>query len=281
MPSFDTPEPITAVIDLQLGDIRIIASDRTDTVVDVRPSDASRDLDIQAAEQTRVTCAAGQLLVKAPRQRGLGMFGRPGSVDVTVELPAGSALRGEAGLGAFHCAGRLGDCRVKTGLGDIEAAGTGPLDLHTGSGTIVVDRVAGLADVTTGSGRVRLGAIDGPATVKNSNGDTWIGEVTGDLRVSSSNGTITVGHASGGVTASSANGDLRVGEVARGSSSLRTSMGSIEVGIRPGTAALLDVSTKFGRVHNDLAATEGPGPADQTAEIHASTSYGDIYIRRA
>lgn len=281
MPSFDTPEPITAVIDLQLGDTRIIASDRADTVVDVRPSDADRDLDVRAAGQTRVEYVAGQLLVKAPRQRGLGMFGRPGSVDVTIELPAGSVVRGEAGLGAFHCAGRLGGCRIKTGLGDIEAGHTGPLDLNTGSGTIVVERVAGLADVSTGSGRIRLGAIDGPAVVKNSNGDTWIGEVAGDLRVSTSNGTITVGHASGGVIASSANGDVRVGEVACGSSSLKTAMGAIEVGIRAGTAALLDVSTKFGRVHNDLAATEGPETADQTAEIHASTSYGDIYVRRA
>lgn len=281
MPSFDTPGPISAVIDLQMGDTRIIASDRTDTVVDVRPSDTSRDLDLRAAEQTRVTCVAGQLLVKAPRQRGAGVFGRPGSVDVTIELPAGSAVRGEAGLGAFHCAGKLGDCRVKTGLGDIEAEHTGQLDLNTGTGTIVVDRVAGLADVSTGSGRVRLGTIDGPATVKNSNGDTWIGEVTGDLRVRASNGTITVGRAGRAVTASSANGGLRIGEVVRGSSSLKTAAGSIEVGIRPGTAALLDVSTKFGRVHNDLGAAEGPEAADQTAEIHASTSYGDIYIRRA
>ncbi len=281
MPRFDTPDPITAVVDLQMGDTRITASDRADTVVDVRPSDTGRDLDVRAAEQTRVEYAAGRLLVKAPRQRGLGMFGRPGSVDVTIELPAGSAVRGETGLGAFHCAGPLGDCRVKTGVGDIEAGHTGPLDLSTGAGTIVVDRAAGLADVSTGSGRVQIGAIDGPATVKNSNGDIWIGEAGGDLRVSTSNGGITVGRASGGVTGSSANGDVRVGEIARGSSSLRTAMGTIEVGIRAGTAALLDVSTKFGRVHNDLAAAGGPEPADQTAEIHAATSYGDIYVRRA
>jgi hypothetical protein len=281
MPRFDTPEPITAVIDLQLGDTRIIASDRTDTVVDVRPSDPARDLDVRAAEQTRVGYAAGQLLVQAPKQRGLGIFGKPGSIDVVVELPAGSAVCGQAGMGAFHCAGRLGECRVKTGLGDIEAAGTGPLEVNTGSGTVLVDRVAGRAEVATGSGRVRLGAVEGPAVVKNSNGDTWIGEVAGDLRANASNGTITVGHAGGGVTASSAYGDVRVGEVACGSSSLKTAMGSIEIGIRAGTAARLDVSTEWGRVHNELTAADRPEPSDQTAEIQAHTSYGDIRIHRA
>ena len=69
MPTFDTPEPISVTIDLAVGDVRIIASDRADTVVDVRPSDASNEDDVKAAEQTRVEYADGQLLVKAPKLR--------------------------------------------------------------------------------------------------------------------------------------------------------------------------------------------------------------------
>ena len=41
MPTFDTPEPITATIDLAIGDVRISAGERGTTVVEVRPSDAS------------------------------------------------------------------------------------------------------------------------------------------------------------------------------------------------------------------------------------------------
>ena len=41
MPTFDTPGPISAVIDLVVGDARITASDRDDTTVEIRPSDAS------------------------------------------------------------------------------------------------------------------------------------------------------------------------------------------------------------------------------------------------
>ena len=39
MPDFSTPEPIMAVIELEGGDARILASERADTVVEVRPSD--------------------------------------------------------------------------------------------------------------------------------------------------------------------------------------------------------------------------------------------------
>ena len=36
-----------------------------------------------------------------------------------------------------------------------------------------------------------------------------------------------------------------------------------------------------GRVLNQLAESSGPGGAEETVEIHARTSYGDITIRRA
>ena len=77
--------------------------------------------------------------------------------------------------------------------------------------------------------------------VKNSNGDTWVGEAGGDLRLSAANGSIAVDVAHAGVVAKSANGDVRLGEVVRGSVVLETRLGDLEVGIREGTAAWLDV----------------------------------------
>lgn len=281
MPSFSTPEPIAATIELVVGDARITASDRDDTVVDVRPSDGSHEPDVRAAEQTRVEYTAGRLLVRAPKQRGLGLFGKVGSVEVRIELPAGSQLEGDASVAAFRCVGRLGECRVKTSAGDIQLGDTGRLELNTGAGTIVVGRVVGNADVRTGSGKLRLREIGGSAVVKNSNGDCWVGEISGDLRVNAANGGISVDHAHADVTAATANGDIRIGEVARGSASLRTAFGQIEIGIRTGTAARLDVHTSFGRVHNDLDAAGPPDSSDDTIDVRAHTSYGDIVIRRA
>ena len=42
MQQFDTPAPITAIIEVPAGRIQVIAADRTDTTVEVLPADAAR-----------------------------------------------------------------------------------------------------------------------------------------------------------------------------------------------------------------------------------------------
>jgi DUF4097 and DUF4098 domain-containing protein YvlB len=287
MPAFETPEPILATIEVTVGDLRIAARDRTDTVVEVRPSDPSHEPDVRAAEQTRVEMTSDGLLVKGPKQRGLprslvgAPFGKPGSVDVTIDLPAGSRLRADAGLAALRCTGRLAECQAKTGAGEIDLENTGAANLTIGAGGISVGVVSGRAEIHSSTGPVQLTEIDGPAVIRNANGEIWIGAVTGDLQLSASNGAISVDRADGDVTAKTANGSLRIGCVSRGITSLTTSMGEIEIGIAAGTAALVDAQTKLGSVRNGLAATDRPEPADETAEVHARTSFGDIVIRRA
>jgi DUF4097 and DUF4098 domain-containing protein YvlB len=283
MPTYDTPHPITATVELVVGDLRIVAADRTDTVVEVRPSDPGSDADVRAADQTRVEYADGLLLVKTPKQRGLGLFGKPGSVDVTVDLPARSKVQVDSGVGGVRSTGTLGACRVKSGAGDVQVDRVegGRLSLEIGAGRVDVDTVAGRADISTGSGRLQVREIDGPAVVKNSNGDSWIGLVTGDLRINAANGDIAVDRAGGDVVASTANGGITVGAVTRGTVSLKTGFGEIEVGIPAGTAAKLDVSTSFGRIRNQLESTDGPQETDETVDLRARSSYGDIVIRRS
>src|SRR4051812_35985162 len=106
MPAFATPEKIAVSLDIGVGDVRIIATDRTDTVVEVRPSDASKPDDVTAAEQTRVEFARGCLTIKAPKSwKRYTPFSDRGSVDVSIELPTGSSLLGEAALAALHATG--------------------------------------------------------------------------------------------------------------------------------------------------------------------------------
>lgn len=279
MPVFETPEPIFVTIEQGMGDARIIASQRTDTVIEVRPRDDSKASDIKGAEQTRVEYSGGRLLVQTPKQRAF--IGGGSMVDVTVELPAGSTVQGDTGMGDFSCEGRLAECRLKTGMGNIRLEHTSALHLRTGMGNIAVDRGVGDADITTGSGEVRIGQIEGAAVIKNSNGDTTVGEVTGDLRVKAANGRITIGSAHASVVAKTANGNIRIGEVIRGAIELQTAAGELEVGIREGTTAWLDVSSHYGRVRNLLDETSSPEQSDATAEVKARTSYGDITIHRS
>ncbi|MGW0788918.1 DUF4097 family beta strand repeat-containing protein [Streptomyces sp. NPDC002911] len=278
MPSFDTPEPISATAHVEAGSIQFTAGDRLDTVVDVRPRDPKKDLDVRSAAQTEVTYANGVLTVRTPKS---SLFGRTGVLDVTVELPAGSSVDMTGSWAQVLGEGRLGEVRVKASVGDIRLDTTGPLKLTASHGSITVDRVDGSAEITTSFGSLRVGLVDGPAVLKNSHGSTIVGVVTGELRVRGANGDIDIRRAEGSVTATTAHGALRVGEVARGTVQLESNHGAIEVGVREGTAAWLDVNSRSGQVRNSLTASESPEETEGTVTVRARTRHGNIDVRRA
>ena len=282
MPSFDTPGPISVALDLAVGSASIIAGERTDTVVEVRPSDESRAADVKAAAQTLVEYSGGTLRVTAPKSwRHYTFLGGRESIEVTIQLPAGSNVQGDSWMGDFRAEGELGACRLKTGLGKILLERTGRLHANIDLGDVTVDHIGGDADVATGSGKVRIRQIEGAAQVKNGNGETDIGEVRGDVRVKAANGDISVARALAGVSAKTANGNVRIGEVVRGSVVLETAAGDLEVGIRSGTAAWLDVSSQLGSVINSLDPSNGPAQSEVSVEVRARTPLGDIVIARA
>ncbi|HEY7136852.1 MAG TPA: DUF4097 family beta strand repeat-containing protein [Acidimicrobiia bacterium] len=281
MPTFETPGPITVSVDVGVGNIRVTATDRTDTVVDVAPSDATKKGDVEAAEQTRVDYANGVLTIKAPKAWRQWMPWRgDGSVEVRVEVPAGSRVEGSAAVAALRCSGPIGECRFKTAAGDLDVVDGGPLDLATSSGDVIVGRATGHVAVKTASGSVRVDRIDGSAAVRNVNGDTWLGEVTGELRISGANGRITVDHTGATVVAKNANGDVRLGDVS-GDVVAETARGTVDVGVRDGVAAWLDLTTTFGNMRNDLQDAGPPTTNEGAIEVRARTSFGDINIRRA
>ncbi|WP_406441515.1 DUF4097 family beta strand repeat-containing protein [Streptomyces sp. NBC_00631] len=277
MPSFDTPELISVTAHVGAGSILFAAGDRLDTVVQARPRDPKRDKDVRAAEQTEVSYASGVLTVRTKERR---MLGPSGVVDVTVELPTGSHIDMTGPWVQVLGEGRLGEVRVKTSVGDVRLDATGPLKLAVSHGSIVVDRVEGAAEITTSSGNVRVGLVDGPAVLKNSNGTTTVGTVTGELRASGTNGAIDITRAGASVTGTATNGSLRVAEVARGEIQLETSNGSIEIGVREGTAAWLDVSSQRGQVRNTLAESEAPEQTEETVTVRARTNWGNIDVSR-
>ena len=103
--TFETPRPVSATVGLIIGELRLTASERDTTVVEVRPSDATNKEDVQAAEKTRVECAGGRLTVTAPRSRSWTPRSTGGSIEVTIELPAGSSLQASGQLADFVCDG--------------------------------------------------------------------------------------------------------------------------------------------------------------------------------
>ncbi|WP_221351098.1 DUF4097 family beta strand repeat-containing protein [Streptomyces beigongshangae] len=280
MPVFDTPEPISVTLEIGVGDVQITAEDRTDTIVEVQPTDGTDGSDMKASGRASVEYDNGVLTIRTPKPRTIDFSRKTRSVDVTIVLPAGSHVRGKASVGDLRCSGRLGECRFRTSVGHVELDHIGPLHLGTAGGHITVGRVDGDAEISTATGRIRIGEIDGAAAVKNSNGSTEIGRVTGDLHVRGTNGDICVDRPSGLKTdAETANGSIRVSEVTCGAVVLKTSSGDLEVGIGAGRPARLDLATGYGRVNNTLdGADEAPG---ESIDVQAHTSYGDITIHRA
>jgi len=280
MPTYATPDPITVTLDISVGDLQINATDRTDTTVQIRPSDPTDDSDVQAAQQTRVDYTNGTLRITGPK-RTFDFSRKTRAVQVSIELPTDSTVSAQVQLGDLASTGRLGRSRFKTGAGDATLEHTGPLYLHSGAGHLSTGAIAGNAEVSTGSGKIRLGPIEGTAVVKSANGDITIDAVTGDARIRTANGEITVDHAGADVDAKTSNGTIRLGEITRGSITLATPAGDLDIGIAQGTAAWLALNTGFGHLRNQLDNTTGPEQATHTVEVRGRTSYGDITIHRS
>ena len=66
MPTFETSQPIALSIEMSQGAVHVIATDRTDTIVAVNPSDRDRPEDIEAADKTVVDLVNGTLSIRTP-----------------------------------------------------------------------------------------------------------------------------------------------------------------------------------------------------------------------
>ena len=274
MTKFATPEPISVSLDLPVGDIRLVASDRQDTVVEVGPGHDSR---IAPDEQVKVEFASGHLLIRGPKG---WRHSRRDAVAVTIELPAGSSLKADVGVGTTAAVGRLAEVQYRSGMGDIALDEVASLRLTVGSGDVTVGRVRGPAQVKSGSGQVEMGFVEGSATVKAANGDVGIGEAYQSVRVSAANGAIRVSEAHGDVVTRSSNGPIRLGVCAGVSVVAATARGAIDLAVHRGVTVWLDLVSGFGRVVNELDQRDRPPAGNGRAEVRARTGFGDITVRR-
>ncbi|WP_040813206.1 DUF4097 family beta strand repeat-containing protein [Nocardia concava] len=203
MNAFQTPAAITVALDLAVANVTVIASNRTDTTVEVKPTDANKKADVQAVEQTQVSFADNTLSVQTPKGWRTSLKGKS-SIEVTVQVPSGSQVNGTVAAGALLGSGPLGYSNVELSLGDI-----------------------------------------------------------------------TIAQPQGSVTAKVAQGNITIGEAVRGLLELETAVGAIEVGIHPGSAAVLKTNTPNGAVSNQLGPVAQTG---DTVEVHAKTSTGNITL---
>ena len=171
MQKFDTPAPVSAVLDIPAGRIQFIAADRADTTVEVLPANASRSRDVKAAEQTKVVYGDGVLRIKAPEAKNQ-LLGPSGSIEVTVQLPAGSRVEAKAALAEFRGVGRLGDVTFEGAQGSVKLDEAASARLTLQAGDVSVGRLGGSAEISTQKGDLRITeAVRGTVTLRTESGE--------------------------------------------------------------------------------------------------------------
>jgi hypothetical protein len=280
MPTYNTPTPIDLAINLQVGAIEVFASDRADTVVTVSATNPAKAVDRRGAEETAVDFDGRRVTITSPRPR-ISWIGPTESVDVKVELPTGSRFTAEIAVGGVRTVGRLGATRIKCSMGPVDLDTTGDLWLRAGHGNATVGTAEGGLEATADHGQIRVGTVTGDAILKASHGSILVAESGGDLDAKLSYGDLEITKALASVSAKTAYGSIQLREVSSGSIQVESGFGQVTVGVRPGVAAWLDLSSKDGHVRNELDGDHAPDASEQTVAVRARTQYSDISIQRA
>jgi hypothetical protein len=277
VPRYEVSGPIDLEIKAAVGFVEIIASDRTDAVVDVSPSKPGRGGDVSLAREAVVSFDSGRLRITVPRR--LNLFGRSDSVDIRCEVPTGSRVTIDSAYGSVRARGVLGDCRIVAKYGGVTADTVADLVLDAPYGSTDIAEVTGRLDATAGHGVLRIAQVHGDARLRAAHGTMELGTTGGDVEVATS-GTVTIERALGDVTARSAHGPIRIREVDGGTIRLDNGHADIDVGVPTGIAAWIDASSTHGRVRNELTPDPTAAASDRTVELHLHANYGNVIIRR-
>ncbi|MFI1887372.1 DUF4097 family beta strand repeat-containing protein [Streptomyces jumonjinensis] len=179
MQKFDTPAPVTAVLDIPAGHIRFIAADRADTTVEVLPANASKSRDVKAAEETTVDYGDGVLRIETPAAKNQ-ILGASGAIEVTVQLPVGSRVEAKAASAELRGVGRLGDIVFEGAQGSVKFDETASARLALLAGDISVGRLNGPAEISTQKGDISIAeAVRGTVTLRTEAGDLSVGAARG------------------------------------------------------------------------------------------------------
>ncbi|MFB6505463.1 MULTISPECIES: DUF4097 family beta strand repeat-containing protein [unclassified Streptomyces] len=179
MQTFDITAPVSVVLDVPAGRIQVIAGDRADAAVEVRPVNASKGRDVKAAELTGAEYADGVLRVGTSAD-GNRYTGPRGAVEVTVQLPAGSRVEARAAAAEFRAVGRLGDIAFEGAHRQIKIDEAASVRLTAIDGDVEIGRLGGPAEISTARGDIRITqALRGTVALRTGSGDISIGAAPG------------------------------------------------------------------------------------------------------
>jgi hypothetical protein len=259
---FEVASPLDVRVHLDYGLVRVVARTNMTASVLAAPAIASRQHDVEAAQNVRVTLDGDVLEVRGSAS-GWRRLVRPGATEVEIGVPERSRITVTTAYAEVELVGTVGACSVQSTGGDIRVEEVATGQLQSRYGNVTVDRLADGGRVESTHGSVRVRSAGGTTTLTASSGDVVLDRATGEVTVRNTYGTV------------------EVGAMASGTCAVTTSYGSVGIGIPTGTAAYLDLRSDHGRVRSELDRSDEPGAGVERASIRVRTSYGAITIRRA
>ena len=179
MQKFQTPAPVRTVLEIAAGRVQLIAADRTETTVEIRPANPAKGRDVKAAEQTLVEYADGVLRIGTAEPKNQ-YFGPSGSVEVTVQLPAGSHLEAKTASCELRGVGRLGEVSFVGAYRQIKLDEAASVRLTAVDGDVEVGRLGGPAQISTARGAIRITeAGAGVLVLRTQMGEITVGAAAG------------------------------------------------------------------------------------------------------
>jgi hypothetical protein len=165
------------------------------------------------APDVRLTPTDSGVSLDAPGSVGGFPFGGSNLVEYTIDLPAAVAVKAQSGSGQIEIDGVGGDVQADTGSGQLSLTNvSGAVQAHSSSGSIQMSNMGGVVRATTSSGQIT-------------------GTELRHMREASSN--------SGYVSLEGTFADA---------TQIRTSSGSVNVKLLPGSAIRLDAKTGSGSI---------------------------------
>ncbi len=218
----------------------------------------SDDAKYVAVDETRIDLVGNRLIVHTPKR------GHMIPLSVTVRAPAGSNLEVSAGSADMNVTGPAGKVKLNTGSGNVALdRADGPADIHSGSGALRLGPMLGGLRARSGSGEIEVSSIGGTTTLITGSGDVWLGAVQSDVQ------------------ARTGSGDLTVADAACGQVELITGSGEIRIGVRAGTAAMVDLKSGSGQARSELSLSDTPPVNAPKLQVRGRTGSGNAVVTAA
>jgi hypothetical protein len=218
------------------------------------------------------------------------------SISYEIFVPAETRVQSNTGSGSQKIEGVRGPVDAHTGSGSITMLDIGSdVVAQTGSGGIGLDHVAGRVDAHTGSGSIRAGDVSGSVKAQTGSGGITLSLAAAergggglDVEASTGSGSIEVSGVNGSLRANTGSGGITAGGIPAGDWKLDTSSGSITLRLDENASFDLHARSSSGSISTShpitmtgtISKRELNGRVRNGGHlIEASTSSGSISIR--